>query len=525
MNIRAVARVARIVSVTAMISLVAGSASAEELCCPPAADELSPTEYLRALSLDLRGVIPTVDELERVAGAGEVSVELIDEMLVSEAFTARAVRRHQALLWNNVSNVNLLQNNVGLANYTRAEQTILWRPNLATLYRGDRVPCLDEPARFTGDRIETTEVDGSHLEGWVEVRPYWSPDTTVRVCAFDAQEAEYSPIGTPCASLTGLLEAGCGCGPNLVYCRSGASHNIVNTSLNEDVDRRVADVIGNDLSYLELFRSSTIFINGPIAHFLRFRSSLPANVRVIPLAIRDDQIPSLDFTDTDTWIRVDAGSHHAGVLTSPAYLLRFQTNRSRANRFHNAFLCDPFEAPPGALSSGTEVRLEPDLQVRDGCSYCHSELEPSAAYWGRWGEQGAGFLDPEGFPPTRDDCRQCALEGRFCGNECSLHYLMRALSTEEIPYLGMLRAYVFRRDEDVPNIDDGPAALAMRSAATGALDHCVSSSTAEWLLGRELDEDELEWGDALADEFAGSGYSYRALVRAIVTSDTYRRVR
>ncbi len=47
----------------------------DALVCPPAEVELSPTTYLRSMSLDLRGVAPTVEEYETVAELGEVPVQ------------------------------------------------------------------------------------------------------------------------------------------------------------------------------------------------------------------------------------------------------------------------------------------------------------------------------------------------------------------------------------------------------------------------------------------------------------------
>ena len=82
------------------------------------------------------------------------------------------------------------------------------------------------------------------------------------------------------------------------------------------------------------------------------------------------------------------------------------------------------------------------------------------------------------------------------------------------------------REVDLENVDQGPRALAIRGVATGQLDRCVATRTAEWLLGREVDvEREAEWIAALALDFAAAEYSYRELVRAIVLSESYRRVR
>ena len=48
-------------------------------------------------------------------------------------------------------------------------------------------------------------------------------------------------------------------------------------------------------------------------------------------------------------------------------------------------------------------------------------------------------------------------------------------------------------------------------------------NTASWLLGRELTDDEEAWARDLTQDFLGSDFRYRELVRAIVTSETYRR--
>lgn len=47
----------------------------------------------------------------------------------------------------------------------------------------------------------------------------------------------------------------------------------------------------------------------------------------------------------------------------------------------------------------------------------------------------------------------------------------------------------------------------------------------EGLFGRKLDGEEEAWLGQLARAFVASNYSYQALVKAIVTSPVYRRVR
>jgi len=497
-----------------------------ELVCPDDEPEVSLSRHLRELSLDLRGIVPTLEEYEEVLAAGEVSDSLIDEWLASQEFVDRTVRRHRALLWNNVTNVNLFNNNVTLNG--NGNNTTYWRRNPAVTYRGASVTCLDEPAQWDDDgRIVTTlQDDGTQLEGWVEVAPYWDPENLVRVCAFDAQEALVSPSGTECASNDGASDPGCGCGPNLAWCRGNmATIQPVLEAMGRDVELRIADILGADGSYLDLFTGRVAYVNGPLAHYWKHQVNVPAGIRMTPMPLPAEQLPDLEFTDVDTWVPIQLGQEHAGILTSPAYLLRFQTRRSRANRFFTAFMCQPFQPPDSGLAASDDASsYSLDLQHRDGCKYCHALLEPSAAYWGRWPETGAGYLSAEEFPGLNEDCYRCATSSLSCSDACRTHYLTEALTSEQSPYLGMLQAFEFRREDHVPNIEAGPKALALSVVVDGRLPDCVSRTAVSWLLGREVLPEEEPWIDELHRLFVASNFSYRSLIKRIVESPVYRKV-
>ncbi|MGK0349036.1 MAG: hypothetical protein ACI855_005128, partial [Myxococcota bacterium] len=66
--------------------------------------QMEGTELLRAMSLDLRGVVPSMEEYQAVQDGGAVD-GVIDQWLDSPGFTERVVKQHRSLLWNNVSNV------------------------------------------------------------------------------------------------------------------------------------------------------------------------------------------------------------------------------------------------------------------------------------------------------------------------------------------------------------------------------------------------------------------------------------
>ena len=63
----------------------------------------------------------------------------------------------------------------------------------------------------------------------------------------------------------------------------------------------------------------------------------------------------------DTWAPVDRKGLHAGVLTLPGYLLRFQTDRGRANRMRITMTCEYFVPPakmepaPGCQPDGNDL--------------------------------------------------------------------------------------------------------------------------------------------------------------------------
>jgi hypothetical protein len=499
-----------------------------EAACPPDDDlTMEATRYLRALSLDIRGTLPSMEEYTLVE-SGRVPTSLIDEWLGSEDFVQRAVRYHRDLLWNNIRNVNLFNASAGLRR-TRSDGSSpfrYWRTNPAVRYRGENVPCLDQEAEFDqfGTPVRYEQPDGTWREGYVEVTPYWDPTTTINACAFDAQDNELSPTGTQCATRDGLNDIGCGCGPDMSWCRYG-SRNPLMDSFAQALEMRVADNMRRDASYLDLMTDNRAWVNGPLVHYWKHQTAMFANVRLIPEPLDTTQLPDLQYTDYDTWVEVRLPDSHSGIFTDPAFLLRFQTRRARAARFYDQFICSPFNAPAGGLPNESDQTPSLDLQVRDGCDYCHAILEPSGAHWGRWPENSAGFLDPARFPPERDDCLECAMYGIGCGDDCNRYYATDSLGAEEDPFLGMLDAYKFRRDPHKSNVEAGPRALVQAGVVDGRLPTCTAENAARFLIGRDLLDEELPWIEDVAVGFAGSDYSWREVVRSVVLSDAYRRVR
>ena len=89
----------------------------------------------------------------------------------------------------------------------------------------------------------------------------------------------------------------------------------------------------------------------------------------------------------------------------------------------------------------------------------------------------------------------------------------------------MLKAYQFRRPDHERNIEVGPRLLALSTITDNRMPRCVARRTAEWLIGKPMTtSDDAAWIEELARQFVFSDLNYKSL-KAIVTSDQYRRVR
>ena len=496
--------------------------NSEEICL--AVEEVQ-DKYgqLRSMSLAVRGTLPTAAEIDALSTLEEIPQEWLDAWFTTDEYAAQAKRFFDSLLWPNITNNLLFNTN------TQINGDPIWRRgSFPRAYRTDYVSCDNVPAEFdevTGE-ILTHDVNGSQVEGYRMISPYWAPDTQVKVCFFDAQEDLISPSGNRCDTEQGTGDAGCGCGPNLNWCASGVNNRIITESLALDLQKRIFTMIKNDEPLTSLFNSSRAFVNGPLVHYYKHLSEVSSRIPLSPLPFSEVDLPDLDFTQVDTWIEIELPSYHAGILTSPLFLIRFQTNRARANNFYNSFMCQPFQPPPGGIPNVTGgAEIEPDLQIRHGCKYCHALLEPAAAYWGRWSEGGAGYLSPTNFPMIRDDCLRCAQTGAGCSQECRQQYIVNTSHDNQLPYLGLLNAYMFRRTEHESHVENGPELLALRAVVDNRFPRCMARRVASHLLGREVHAAEDIWVEAIAHEFVQSGYKFKALTKAVLQSETYRRLK
>lgn len=529
------------------LALVVPSLGAAQECAPT--DTTDRFRLLRQLSIDLRGRIPSEAEYEAVRGLTDVSPELITAMITSDDFFGVMRDYHRGLLWDTLDQVKFLVDPA-----LTLTQRRVWGPDTELILYSKRPGQIDEAANWRGSfdvtcaDIEQTEfvgggpgprepvpvaerwngtanirgaahlpddqigdqghkcagrANGCRIDGWVRIRPYWDMTSEVRVCAYDAYT----------------------CGANLRNCLAPGARDVIQASLeNEPLQIFEAAMRSPTASYFTALTTRETQIDGPLSHYYRLASR---NV-MLDQTIRNN-VPTRNFDDR-TWVGFQRSAQHAGILTTLAFHLRLGSYRGRANRFATAFQCAPFDGG-GSLGGGTPNN--PNLSARTPCNGCHQRLEPLAMPFGRWRINGEyGFLTQGAFPATDMTCATCMRrdpdgpvdQPGTCSDRCNDYYLTdqnRVRNAAGRPYASenqWLGKLLVREWYDDAPLDAGPESL----VDPAVLGSCTARNVASRFLHREVSANEAEpWTDV----FRTSGYRMQDLVRAIVSSETYRATR
>jgi hypothetical protein len=506
-----------------------GRADATDQCIAPHA--LDSRAVLRRAFLDLRGRIPTLAEYEALdtpAGALDTQIE---GAIASDEFRIQMRAYHDALFWPNISTVRLTTGDLRL--YGRADEALSTAVGRPRRYRGgtnNDVTCdgareqteFDPafPGQFRPINVPVvTEADGNtyRQEGYRMVKPYWSPTTFVKVCAYDAQET--LKVGNQsCGEMGATGRAECGCGPSMKWCYGPTTIQELAMDLREQLARAVDEVTVGGKPYTDLLLGKREHASGRI-NFWKKNLAQMGPLRVSFNA--PDVVPKGGDVYDDAWSVTDRGPLHAGVLTLPAYLLKFQTNRGRANRFRIDFMNEYFVPPAQATPQAGCSESDSDLTKRCICQYCHQKLEPMAAAFGRFLEAGS--------TPIVEGGKYAKINTACIGStkdECTRFYV-----TKPGPRAGWLLAYEFENDHPDygPNIEAGPASIAKPIIESGTFARATVERLFLELMKREIrgagDGDERALLDELVNAFVQSGHSFPALVKRIVTLREYRSTR
>ncbi|WP_242594289.1 DUF1585 domain-containing protein [Corallococcus exiguus] len=366
-------------------------------------------------------------------------------------------------------------------------------------------------------------------EGYVTttVQPYWSTTTeTVKVCAVEAQDRALNPYtGESCETSRFNSDRSCGCGDKMRRCEITDVHTARVAAFNEEPLYITDSVVRNDEPYFNILTTRRSFVNGTLSEFYRQRQG--AGVFSIKSPADAATLPAVTYANATQWSEYVRENTHSGVLTTPAFLYRFPTQRARVNEFYEAFLCKHFAPAADANLPPPEdaCNRENNLAKRCGCNYCHATIEPTGAHWGRYAERSALFLSPDQFPRLDVKCRDCALAGNTsCDNECS-QYVMQAFDGDGANSLGLLKTYLYRTADEEKNIEGGPQTLVKRMMETGDLERCTVKRVWNEFLGRAMTvEEQRMYLQTLSQDFAKNNHSLKGLIEQVVMSDAYRRI-
>ena len=504
--------------------------------------ELDRYRLLRRLSLDLRQQLPSYEEYLALDDESDIPKALIDDWLASDAFRQTMRRFHEDLLWPSLNGVSLTDVNARIA-IQNARYVLLGQGRKRTFRGGNGTQTCGnfEQTEFNPDgspipREETTP-DGLPFQqdGWVWVEPYWAPGTQVQVCAFDAQAASVGQFAD-CATLDGMSDPKCGCGPNLRHCYGEGAESAFRDDMREQLGRLVDDIAVGGRPYSELVTTRRQWVNGRYEFWRKYMGPMVSINKTWNVPGPGDaptsEAPS--FSDLE-WRLVERSGHHAGVQTMPAFLLRFQTNRSRANRFRTVFTSQYFVPAEGAAAEGCSDDTT-DLTNRCVCQTCHQVLEPLAAHFAEFVEAGLSAFDHDIYPVNHDTCANLEQlpepQRRRIAATCRRFYVME----DGEPNIGTLIPWQYADGDGqlhqtiAANIASGPLGLGESTIASGLFHTSTVRNMFRFLMGRDMNLDptdalnELDLLSDIATEFQVHD-DLTQLVATLIDLPQYRRIR
>jgi hypothetical protein len=319
---------------------------------------------LRYLSQVLRDQAPTRDEAEAVY-RGEKTVEQFrDEWLDSPAHQERVSRYFFDLL--------------GAPAYFHVNDDAFF---------------LEQNSE--GIWYSPTKGDCSAAAAVTSTAWWLSANETIAICSnIVSTNMSVTISGTyyGCSWTDGFLRSGCGCGPEQILCYPKSLRRDLMDSLSQEFKHRAAYVYSQQMTWKDLLSSSSIYGNRPLAQFyLLHQYVFPW--QTAPMASEIARLREIPMTEKIWFDAPTLGAERSGIVTTPAFMRRFNNPRSRIRALTDALLCHDVD---GSLNtSGISTLVNPDtnalgqsIVTRSSCTTCHYGMDNLASTLFGWNDQG-----------------------------------------------------------------------------------------------------------------------------------------
>lgn len=279
-------------------------------------------------------------------------------------------------------------------------------------------------------------------------------------------------------------------------------------SLSEEPLELVRYVIENDLPMTDLV-TTDIAMADPVVADAYGLAYDPDGPLWQPTHWRDQRPTAGLLSDSELWRRHEsAGSNF---------------NRLRANLVADVFLCSDFASRDIVVEGGITISDEFDVAVatrtQSECVNCHQGLDPLAAYFFGFKKQvkrttvSKGYLANCSASPVDDPFKPYS-EGDFC-------YPLEVYSTEDEDWWSYwdLPAPGFYGDPGT-DLED----LGQKIAADPRFASCTARRFYAYMTQSDPKDVPLPFADSLQQTFVDSGFSARALAKAVVLSESFKAI-
>ena len=550
------------------------------------APTLSATRLLRRIHLTLKGREPSPAQYalaQAAAAGGTLPVFLdgqIDAALASPEFAEQMLAfGHDYLKIGDYKRGSI---EGGIGSNFKGNQTVDLTPcPVGTLHAGAL-------GHFRGDvnHGDPASLCGDAAAALTNLEPWWAPGTQVRVIGRSGNGLQ-SSAGTDCGriymgeSSNNFPAAGCGRGPNLLYCAPGRSYgptmyprDVESNPYLADAQRRllfeeparlVAHVITTDAPFSDLVLGNYTVAPRRLQHLYARWGRMSSDNAAFDSAnwwktatdgwdkvtFQSIQPNLLDVRTYTFDPRVDMGAPigvpSAGVLSQLGPNVWYPRERVRAARWLETFACRNFTAPDPSLVFMPAYSNDP---ARGGtCQHCHTTIDPAAIHFKRLEVEedtprhGLGHINLGGigdwqwrktFQTSFADANSPGgifwfqPYGRWNANFVAGTFLTpvppsQLMTNPDARFLDFLPSgeTLFGQQSDGTI---GPLGFAKLIVASGDFDRCAVQTLHQRFVGRKFDPaTEAALETQLVQAFTQTGRKVKPLIKLLLQTDEFRR--